>query len=110
MLSAAGAGSYLLQTSERVVEFLSLGVQCCRLAQSPSRFLVSLELHECHRVAELRFGGTRANIALDFLNVFNSNTVTAFNQSFNDLTIQDYLRPTQILNPRFIRFNVTVDY
>jgi hypothetical protein len=58
----------------------------------------------------LRFGSTRANVALDFLNVFNSNTVTAFNQSFSDATINNYLRPTQILNPRFIRFNVTVDY
>ncbi len=58
----------------------------------------------------LRLGGTRANIALDLLNLFNSNTATAFNESFNDGTISGYLRPTAILNPRFVRFNVTFDY
>ena len=58
----------------------------------------------------LRIGRTRTNVALDFLNIFNANTATAFNESFSDATIANYLRPTAILNPRFIRFNVTVDY
>jgi hypothetical protein len=62
----------------------------------------------------LRFGGTRANIALDFLNVFNANTATGFSQSFTAANIDNpssgYLTPTGILNPRFVRFNVTFDY
>ena len=56
----------------------------------------------------LRFSGKRANVGLDLYNLFNSNTGTAFNQGFGDGST--WLRPTTILNPRFLRFNVTFDY
>ena len=59
----------------------------------------------------LRFRGTRATVGIDLYNLFNANTATAFNQGF---TTEDngasYLRPTAILNPRFARFNITIDY
>jgi hypothetical protein len=58
----------------------------------------------------LRFGGTRTSVGIDVLNLFNSNTGTAYNDDFSDNTISTYLRPTAILNPRFVRFNITVDY
>jgi hypothetical protein len=57
----------------------------------------------------LRFGNTRTNVGLDLYNLFNANTGTAFNQAFG----QDgatWLRPTTVLNPRFVRFNVTFDF
>jgi len=54
----------------------------------------------------LKFGRTNTNVAIDVLNLFNSNTGTAFMQNFD----ANYLVPTQILNPRFVRFNVTVDF
>ena len=57
----------------------------------------------------LRFGGTRTNVALDLYNLFNANTGTAFNQAFGT-DGATYLRPTAILNPRFVRFNVTFDF
>ncbi len=56
----------------------------------------------------VRFGGTRASIALDLLNLFNSNTGTAFQQNYGDGS--GYLTPTTILNPRFVKFNVTIDF
>ena len=52
----------------------------------------------------LRFGGTRTNIGLDLYNMFNANAGTAFNQGFGDGAT--WLRPTAVLNPRFVRFNV----
>jgi hypothetical protein len=57
----------------------------------------------------LRFGSTRTNVGLDLYNLFNSNTGTAFNQNFavDGLT---WLRPTSVLSPRFLRFNVTFDF
>ena len=55
----------------------------------------------------LNFGSKRANIAIDVLNLFNANTGTMFQQNYDGST---YLNPTQILNPRFVRFNVTVDF
>jgi hypothetical protein len=62
------------------------------------------------RVAKiLRFGSTRTNVGLDLYNLFNSNTGTAFNQNFgvDGLT---WMRPTAVLSPRFLRFNVTFDF
>jgi hypothetical protein len=56
----------------------------------------------------INFGNKRANIAVDVLNLFNANTGTAFQQNYGDGS--QYLNPTAILNPRFVRFNVTVDF
>jgi hypothetical protein len=56
----------------------------------------------------INFGNRRANIAIDVLNLFNANTGTAFQQNYGDGS--GYLNPTAILNPRFVRFNVTVDF
>jgi hypothetical protein len=57
----------------------------------------------------LRLAGKRANVGLDLYNLFNGNTGTAFNQNFGtDGAV--WLRPTAVLTPRFLRFNVTVDF
>jgi hypothetical protein len=60
----------------------------------------------------LRFGRTRTNVGLDLYNLFNSNTGTVFNQAFDPAvaTGNPWGRPTSVLNPRFVRFNVTVDF
>jgi hypothetical protein len=57
----------------------------------------------------LRFRNTRTNVGIDLFNLFNANTGTGFNQSFgtNGAT---WLRPVSILNPRFVRFNATIDF
>jgi len=57
----------------------------------------------------LRFGRTKTNVAIDLYNLFNANTGTAFNQAFGT-DGATFLRPTAILNPRFLRFNVTFDF
>jgi hypothetical protein len=57
----------------------------------------------------LRFSGTRTNIGLDLYNMFNANVGTAFNQGFGT-DGATWLRPTAVLNPRFVRFNVTFDF
>jgi hypothetical protein len=57
----------------------------------------------------LRFGRTRTNVGLDLYNLFNANTPTAYNQGFG-FDGATWLRPTGILNPRFVRFNVTLDF
>jgi carboxypeptidase family protein len=59
----------------------------------------------------LRFGRTRTNVGIDLYNMLNANTGTAFQQTFDPLNNgATWLRPTTILNPRFIRFNVTMDF
>jgi hypothetical protein len=57
----------------------------------------------------LRFGGTRTSVGIDVLNLFNANTAVSFVQNLTGPN-DNYLQPNQILNPRFVRFNITVDY
>jgi Carboxypeptidase regulatory-like domain len=59
----------------------------------------------------LRFGRTRTNVAIDLYNLFNTNTGTAFNQTYDPVTNgATWFAPTTVLNARFARFNVTVDF
>ena len=57
----------------------------------------------------VRFGQTRTNIGIDLYNLFNANTGTTFNQNFGT-DGSTWLRPNAILNPRYVRFNVTLDF
>ncbi|HEV8395646.1 MAG TPA: carboxypeptidase regulatory-like domain-containing protein [Vicinamibacterales bacterium] len=57
----------------------------------------------------LRFGGTRANVGIDLYNLFNANTGTGFNQNYGT-DGSTWLRPNAILNPRYVRFNATIDF
>jgi hypothetical protein len=57
----------------------------------------------------LRFGRTRTNVGIDLYNLFNANTGTTFNQNFG-ADGSAWLRPNAILNPRYVRFNATVDF
>jgi hypothetical protein len=57
----------------------------------------------------IRFGGRRADIGIDLYNLFNGNTATGYDQGFGT-DGSTWLRPTAVLNPRFLRFNVTFDF
>jgi len=59
----------------------------------------------------IRFNRYRANVGFDFYNLFNANTGTAFNQVYDVASNgASWLRPTTVLNPRFARFNLTIDF
>jgi hypothetical protein len=58
----------------------------------------------------LTLGHARTTVGFDLYNLFNANPGLAFNQNFGDASLSSYLRPTTILNPRFVRFNITVDF
>jgi hypothetical protein len=57
----------------------------------------------------LRFGRTRTNVGIDLYNLFNANTGIGFNQNFGS-DGSTWLRPNAILNPRYMRFNATIDF
>ena len=57
----------------------------------------------------LRLGGRRLDVGVDLYNLFNANTGTSFNQNFGT-DGSTYLRPNAILNPRYVRFNATVNF
>jgi hypothetical protein len=59
----------------------------------------------------LRFAGTRAEIGLDLLNLFNTNQTTGYIETFDWATTgATWLRPNAIVAPRFARFNLTVNF
>ena len=59
----------------------------------------------------LRYGRTRTLVALDLYNLANRNTGTVYQQGYDFATNGTaWLRPTSVMNPRFVRFNVTVDF
>jgi hypothetical protein len=57
----------------------------------------------------LTFGRTKTNVGIDLYNLFNSNTGTAYNGTFG-FDGATWNRPTAILNPRAVRFNMTLNY
>jgi hypothetical protein len=57
----------------------------------------------------LRFSGKRADIGVDLYNLFNGNTATGYDNGFGT-DGSTWLRPTAVLNPRFVRFNLTFDF
>ena len=59
----------------------------------------------------LRFGRTRTNVGMDLYNVFNANTPTTYETVYDPATNgARWMRPTAVLLPRFVRFNVQVDF
>ena len=61
------------------------------------------------RIAKiLRFGRTRTNIGFDVYNLINSNAILSYNQTFTPGG--QWLRPTQVLTPRFVKFSAQIDF
>jgi len=59
----------------------------------------------------LKFGGRRADIGIDLYNLFNSNTTSTYQQSYDFATNgATYMRPLSIVPPRFARINLTVNF
>ncbi len=59
----------------------------------------------------LRFGRTKTNVGLDLYNLFNSNTPTTYETVYDPSTNgARWMQPTAVLLPRFLRFNVQLDF
>jgi len=57
----------------------------------------------------LRFGRTRSTVGIDIYNITNSNAVLTYNQTFAPTTTT-WLRPTSVLQARFVKFSAQVDF
>jgi hypothetical protein len=59
----------------------------------------------------LKLGKIKANVGLDIYNLFNSNTPTTYESVYDpEKNGAKWLTPTAVLLPRFMRFNVQVDF
>jgi len=62
------------------------------------------------RVAKiLTFGRTRTNIGFHIYNLMNLAPVLSYNQALSPTTTT-WLTPTGVLQPRFLKFSVLVDF
>jgi hypothetical protein len=60
-----------------------------------------------------RFGGTRADFGVDLYNLFNVNTPTGYDANYDappGVNGGEWRRPTGIVQPRFARLNLTLDF
>ena len=60
----------------------------------------------------LRYGGRRADIGVDLYNLFNTNTATGYEDAYDYGTTDGgaWLQPTSIVQPRFVRLNLTFSF
>jgi hypothetical protein len=61
----------------------------------------------------LRFGRTRTNVGFDVYNILNSAAILTYNQSFSAAILSGpgaWQQPTGVLQPRFWKFSVQVDF
>jgi hypothetical protein len=60
----------------------------------------------------LRFGGRRADFGVDLYNLFNTNTATGYDTTYDYGTTDGggWLQPTSIVQPRFVRLNLTLSF
>jgi hypothetical protein len=59
----------------------------------------------------IRIKRTRTSVGADVYNLTNANTPSAYEATYNpDPTLNTWMRPTGVVQPRFIRFTVQVDF
>jgi hypothetical protein len=59
----------------------------------------------------LKFRGTRADVGLDLYNLFNTSDQVGFIETYDFATNgATYMQPNAIVPPRFVRFNVRVNF
>ena len=64
----------------------------------------------------LRGGRMRANLSVDLYNLFNTNSTVGYDGTYDYTPAAglgpggEWLQPTTIVQPRFVRFNVTLDF
>jgi hypothetical protein len=57
----------------------------------------------------LRFGRTRSTVGFDVYNLANTDAVLTYNQTFSPTTTT-WLRPTSVLQPRFLKLSAQIDF
>ncbi len=58
----------------------------------------------------LRFGGTRTNVGVDIFNLFNTNAVYQYFQTYNAATRATWLQPSSLVAARFAKLSVQFDF
>jgi hypothetical protein len=117
---AVSAGSFLIpnqvvqdQLGHLPPGALITGTQSVTLTDNDHR----LYAERSHKQVDMRFakifrlGRTRADVGVDLYNIFNVNTPTAYEGDYDsEASGGQWLTPTGIVQPRFARFNLTLNF
>ena len=107
MNTALSATNAFLGTNSTLGRALSGGVANANFSILEPNTQYTDRRHELDiRIGKVvRFGRSRAIISWDFFNALNSAAVISYNQSY-----ASFLRPTEILNARVMKFTVNYDF
>jgi hypothetical protein len=96
---------------------LATGTETVNLLDSNQMYAERRHYQVDMRFAKIfRFGGTRADFGVDLYNIFNVNTPVAYDGTYDVIPAEglgpggQWLQPTTIVQPRFARLNLTVNF
>ena len=95
---------------------LATGITTIEILDNDHRLYATRRTQIDMRVAKiLRFGSRRANVGVDLGNLLNTNYTTTYENTYqysvgNAAQGGTWNNPTAIYTPRFVRWNVTVDF
>ncbi|HTM03089.1 MAG TPA: carboxypeptidase regulatory-like domain-containing protein [Vicinamibacterales bacterium] len=58
----------------------------------------------------IRFSGKRAQIGVDMYNIFNSDAIQSYNNTYSVTGTNNWLQPLTLMSPRYFRFQVQFDF
>jgi hypothetical protein len=58
----------------------------------------------------IRFANRRLQIGVDLYNIFNSDAITGYDGTFDPESPDEFLQPTSLISPRYMRFQVQFDF
>ncbi len=85
---------------------LTRSTQNVRLTDRGDERLPDVAMIDLRVSRTFRFGDRRITPMIEFFNLTNADTVVGYNVNVGS----SYLRPTEILSPRLLRFGITIDF
>ena len=65
----------------------------------------------------IRFANKRAQVGVDVYNIFNSNAILGYNGTYTvdnpatpTVEVNNWLQPTSLVTPRYVRFQLQFDF
>jgi len=65
----------------------------------------------------IRFSGKRIQVGVDVYNIMNSNAITGYNGTYTvddpatpAVEVNNWLNPTSLISPRYVRFQLQFDF
>jgi hypothetical protein len=102
----AVAATYAINSALAGIPLTGGGTLDVPLVEPNTMFLDHVKQLDLRLMRVFQFGRTRVRALMDIYNVLNASTVTTVNQTFGP----NWLRPTAIMQGRYLRFGTQIDF